>query len=251
MCQLRLVIMTLAMVFNAFIATAKGRHPNAKDGLWWKAIYSDGVVLLYYTTLHYTKLHYTTLWHYANCYAMLYSTILLLLLILLPESFRVLLSFGNYTFFYHTLPGLPNLSIIEQRKWILVLVVKRRYRRENGLRYSTQQVQYFSQLLVDLIKYSSNNELLCLTYVRYKGICWKVEIEKLNTTDNATAPVLTNQKHPGWHALEGDPGARRSIWLVCFFFNSSHVLFSRKIAFCPFIFYVYIWRKILSTILTT
>ena len=205
---------------------------------------------LHYTTLHYTTLHYTTL-HYANCYAMLYSTILLLLLILLPESFRVLLSFGNYTFFYHTLPGLPNLSITEQRKWILVLVVKRRYRRENGLRYSTQQVQYFSQLLVDLIKYSSNNELLCLTYVRYKGICWKVEIEKLNTTDNATAPVLTNQKHPGWHALEGDPGARRSIWLVCFFFNSSHVLFSRKIAFCPFIFYVYIWRKILSTILTT
>ena len=247
MCQLRLVIMTLAMVFNAFIATAKGRHPNAKDGLWWKAIYSDGVALLYYTTLHYTKLHYTTL-HYANCYAMLYSTILLLLLLIqLPESFRVLLSFGNYTFFYHTLPGLPNLSIIEQRKWILVLVVKRqRYRRENGLCYSTQQVQYFSQLLV-LIEYSSNNEHLCLTYVRYKGICWKVEIEKLNTTDNATAPVHTNQKHPAWHALEGDPGARRSIWLVCFFFNSSHVLFSRKIAFCPFIFYVYIWRKILTT----
>ena len=177
---------------------------------------------------------------------MLYSTILLLLLILLPESFRVLLSFGNYIFFYHTLPGLPNLSIIEQRKWILVFVVNRRYRRENGLRYSTQQVQYFSQLLV-LIEYSSNNERLCLTYVRYKGICWKVEIEKLNTTDNATAPVLTNQKHPAWHALEGDPGARRSIWLVCFFFNSSHVLFSRNIAFCPFIFYVYIWRKILTT----
>ena len=37
-----------------------------------------------------------------------------------------------------------------------------------------------------------------------------MEIEKLNTTDNATAPVLTNQKHPAWHALEGDPGARRS-----------------------------------------
>ena len=237
--------MTLAIVFNAFIATAKGRHPNAKDGLWWKAIYSDGVVLLYYTTLHYTKLHYTTL-HYANCYAMLYSTILPLLLILLPESFRVLFSFGNYTFFYHTLPGLPNLSINEQRKWIPVLVVKRRYRRENGLRYSTQQVQYFSQLLV-LIKYSSNNELLCLTYVRYKGICWKVEIEKLNTTDNATAPVLTNQRHSAWHPLEGDPGARRSIWLLCFFFNSNHVLFSRKIAFCPFINYVYIWRKILTT----
>ena len=34
LCQLRLVIMTLAMVFNAFIARAKGRHPNAKDGLW-------------------------------------------------------------------------------------------------------------------------------------------------------------------------------------------------------------------------
>ena len=201
----------------------------------------------YYTILHYTILNYTTL-HYTMLIAMLCysSTILLLLLILLPESFRVLLSFGNYTFFYHTLPGLPNLSIIEQRKWILVLVVKRRYRRENGLRYSTQQVQYFSQLLV-LIKYSSNNELLCLTYVRYKGICWKVEIENLNTTDNATAPVLTNQKHPAWHALEGDPGARRSIWLVCFFFNSSHVLFSRKIAFCPFIFYVYIWTKILTT----
>ena len=201
----------------------------------------------YYTILHYTILNYTTL-HYTMLIAMLCysSTILLLLLILLPESFRVLLSFGNYTFFYHTLPGLPNLSMIEQRKWILVLVVKRRYRRENGLRYSTQQVQYLSQLLV-LIKYSSNNELLCLTYVRYKGICWKVEIENLNTTDNATAPVLTNQKHPAWHALEGDPGARRSIWLVCFFFNSSHVLFSRKIAFCPFIFYVYIWTKILTT----
>ena len=69
-----------------------------------------------------------------------------------------------------------------------------------------------------MIKYSSNNELLCLTYVRCKGICWKVEIEKLNTTDNATAPVLTNQKHPAWHALEGDPGARRSfsIQATCF-----------------------------------
>ena len=224
---------------QCFYSHSKGKTSECKGWivvksniLWWRRF-----TILYYTTLH-----------YANCYAMLYCTILLLLLlILLPESFRVLLSFGNYTFFYHTLPGLPNLSIIEQRKWILVLVVKRRrYRRENGLRYSTQQVQYFSQLLV-LIEYSSNNERLCLTYVRYKGIRWKVEIEKLNTTDNATAPVLTNQKHPAWHALEGDPGARRSIWLVCFFFNSSHVLFSRKIAFCPFIFYVYIWRKILTT----
>ena len=34
---------------------------------------------------------------------------------------------------------------------------------------------------------------------------------------------LLNQKHPAWHPLEGDLGARRSIWLVCFFFNSSHV----------------------------
>ena len=58
-----------------------------------------------------------------------------------------------------------------------------------------------------------------MTYVRYKGICWKVEIEKLNTTDNTTAPVLTNQKHPAWHALEGGPGARRSIWLVLVLFQ--------------------------------
>ena len=65
--------------------------------------------ILHYTILNYTTLHYTTL-HYANCYAMLYSTILLLLLILLPESFRVLLSFGNYTFFLSHLTGITKFK---------------------------------------------------------------------------------------------------------------------------------------------
>jgi len=46
------------------------------------------------------------------------------ILLPLPESFRVLLSFANEDFFYLTSLGLPNLNLKEKTKWVLVAVVK-------------------------------------------------------------------------------------------------------------------------------
>ena len=66
----------------------------------------------YYTILHYTILNYTSL-HYTMLIAMLCYTLLYyyyILLILLPESFRVLLSFGNYTFFFSHLTGITKFK---------------------------------------------------------------------------------------------------------------------------------------------
>ena len=54
------------------------------------------------------------------------------ILVLRPESFRVLLSCANKVFCYLNLPGLQNLNMKGKTKRIVVVVMKRRHS-ANGL----------------------------------------------------------------------------------------------------------------------